>query len=76
MVVKHSGKDLEVKWLTDKPGGDAVRLFDMTRAKSYGFDITFNELSEYLEPLMKKINDLTPLNKDGNIKRRNQRDED
>jgi hypothetical protein len=45
-------------------------------SKSYGFDITFNELSEYLEPLMKKINDLTPLNKDGNIKRRNQRDED
>jgi GDP-L-fucose synthase len=40
MVVKHSGKDLEVKWLTDKPGGDAIRLFDMTRAKSYGFDIS------------------------------------
>ena len=40
MVVKHSDKDLEVKWLTDKPGGDAIRLFDMTRAKSYGFDIS------------------------------------
>ena len=40
MVVKHSGKNLEVKWLTDKPGGDAIRLFDMTRAKSYGFDIS------------------------------------
>ena len=40
MVVKHSGKDLEVKWLTDKPNGDAIRLFDMTRAKSYGFDIS------------------------------------
>jgi GDP-L-fucose synthase len=40
MVVKHSGKDLEVKWLTDKPAGDAIRLFDMTRAKSYGFDIS------------------------------------
>jgi GDP-L-fucose synthase len=40
MVVKYSGKDLEVKWLTDKPNGDAIRLFDMNRAKSYGFDIS------------------------------------
>jgi len=27
----------EIKWLTDAPTGDAKRLFDMTRAKSYGF---------------------------------------
>lgn len=40
MVVKYSGKQLEVKWLTDKPAGDKIRLFDMTRAKSYGFDIS------------------------------------
>ena len=40
MVVKHSGKPLEVKWLTDKPAGDKIRLFDMTRAKSHGFDIS------------------------------------
>lgn len=40
MVVKHSDKQLEVKWLTDKPAGDKVRLFDMTRAKSHGFDIS------------------------------------
>tara|TARA_R110000787_G_scaffold127895_1_gene239549 strand:- start:4712 stop:5683 length:972 start_codon:yes stop_codon:yes gene_type:complete len=40
MVVKHCGKDLPIKWLTDKPSGDALRLFDMTRAKSYGFDIS------------------------------------
>jgi GDP-L-fucose synthase len=40
MVVKHSGKQLEVKWLTDKPAGDKIRLFDMARAKSYGFDIS------------------------------------
>jgi GDP-L-fucose synthase len=40
LVVKHSGKQLEVKWLTDKPAGDKIRLFDMTRAKSYGFDIS------------------------------------
>jgi GDP-L-fucose synthase len=27
-----------IKWLTDKPSGDARRLFDMSRAKSYGFE--------------------------------------
>ena len=37
-VVKHAGKDMEIKWLTDKPMGDKVRLFDMTRAKSYGYN--------------------------------------
>tara|TARA_R110002012_G_scaffold100670_2_gene239421 strand:- start:20519 stop:21490 length:972 start_codon:yes stop_codon:yes gene_type:complete len=42
MVVKHSGKDIPIKWLTDKPSGDALRLFDMTKASSYGFDISVN----------------------------------
>jgi len=45
-------------------------------AKSYGFDITFNDLTEYLKPLMEKINELTPLSKDGYNQRRNFRDED
>lgn len=40
MVVKHCGRDIPIKWLTDKPSGDALRLFDMTKAKSYGFDIS------------------------------------
>jgi GDP-L-fucose synthase len=39
MVVKHSGKDLEVKWLSDKPNGDQKRLFDMSTSKSYGWEI-------------------------------------
>jgi len=39
LVVKHSGKDLEVKWLSDKPNGDQKRLFDMGTAKSYGWEI-------------------------------------
>jgi GDP-L-fucose synthase len=39
LVVKYSDKSLEVKWLTDKPSGDKIRLFDMSRAKSYGYDI-------------------------------------
>jgi len=40
MVVKHANKNLTVRWLTDKPAGDKIRLFDVTRAKSYGFDIS------------------------------------
>lgn len=28
----------EIKWLTDKPSGDAKRIFNMERAKSYGFE--------------------------------------
>jgi GDP-L-fucose synthase len=28
----------EIKWLTDKPSGDAKRIFSMERAKSYGFE--------------------------------------
>jgi GDP-L-fucose synthase len=39
LVVKHSGKNLEVKWLSDKPNGDQKRLFDMSTAKSYGWEI-------------------------------------
>ena len=38
MVVKYANKPLEVKWLTDKPAGDKIRLFDMTRARNYGFN--------------------------------------
>jgi GDP-L-fucose synthase len=34
-VVKHSGKDLEIKWLTDKPNGDAIRVMSTTKAESY-----------------------------------------
>jgi len=37
MVVKHSEKEIEVKWLSDKPSGDKIRLFDMSKANSYNF---------------------------------------
>lgn len=37
MVVKQSGKNNDIKWLTDVPGGDKIRLFDTQRATSYGF---------------------------------------
>jgi GDP-L-fucose synthase len=38
MVVKHSGKSLEIKWLSDMPSGDKKRLFSMDRANKYGFE--------------------------------------
>lgn len=38
MVVKHSGRSLEIKWLTDMPSGDKKRLFSMDRAQKYGFE--------------------------------------
>lgn len=43
---------------------------------SYGFDMTNSELTEYLKPLLEKINELTPLSKDGYNKGRDNRDED
>lgn len=36
IVVKHSGKDLQVKWLTEKPNGDAIRIMSTSKAESYG----------------------------------------
>ena len=43
--------------------------------KDYGFEIHQGELTEYIQPLLNKIDELTPL-KDGDNKRRNQGDED
>jgi len=43
--------------------------------KDYGFEINQGELTEYIQPLLNKIDEITPL-KDGDNKRRNQRDED
>ena len=38
MVIKYSGKSLEIKWLSDMPSGDKKRLFSMDRARKYGFE--------------------------------------
>lgn len=51
MVVKYANKPLEVKWLTDKPAGDKIRLFDMTRAKNYGFNTSVS-LEEGIKKLL------------------------
>jgi GDP-L-fucose synthase len=34
-VVVHSGKNLEIKWLTDKPNGDAIRVMSTQKAEKY-----------------------------------------
>jgi GDP-L-fucose synthase len=36
IVAEYFGK--EIKWLIDKPSGDAKRIFSMERATSYGFE--------------------------------------
>jgi GDP-L-fucose synthase len=36
MVVKNSGKKLEVQWLSDKPNGDAIRIMSTEKANKYG----------------------------------------
>ena len=53
-----------------------VRKHLLSTIKSYGFEITFDELMNYIKPLMEKINELTPLSKDGYNQRRNRWDED
>jgi GDP-L-fucose synthase len=36
IVVRQSGKNLEIKWLTDKPNGDAIRIMSTEKAEKYG----------------------------------------
>jgi dTDP-D-glucose 4,6-dehydratase len=35
-VVNASGKELEIKWLTDKPNGDIKRIMSTDRSEKYG----------------------------------------
>jgi hypothetical protein len=60
--------------LFHKFGDTQKDLFN--QVKDYGFDVTFTEFTDYMKPLMDKINELTPLKKNGNTKRRNRWDED
>jgi hypothetical protein len=61
---------------------DLFSDFGITRSallrdvNAYGFDMTDSELTEYLKPLLEKINELTPLSKDGYNKGRDNWDED
>ena len=40
LVLKYSGRDIPVKWLTDAPSGDIKRLMSTDKMKEYGLDIT------------------------------------
>lgn len=40
LVLKYSGRDIPVKWLTDAPSGDMKRLMSTDKMKKYGLDIT------------------------------------
>lgn len=44
--------------------------------KDYGFEIHHGELTEYIQPLLNKIDEITPLKENGDNKRGNQGDED
>jgi hypothetical protein len=45
-------------------------------ANAYGFDVSDEELRDYLHPLLQNINELTPLSNDGYHTRINRWDED
>jgi len=40
LVLKYSGRDISVKWLTDAPSGDNKRLMSVDRMKKHGLDTT------------------------------------
>jgi len=46
------------------------------QVKNYGLDITWKEFTDYIEPLLKKINELTPLAEYGNQEGTDSWDED
>jgi hypothetical protein len=56
--------------------GDVQKAL-FNRVNNFGFDVTFTEFMDYMQPLIKKIDELTPLKEKehGNIKRRNRWDE-
>lgn len=59
--------------LFHKFGDTQNALFN--QVKDYGFDIDWNDFTDYLKPILSKIDEITPL-KNGNHKRRNQGNED
>ena len=59
-IVKVHGENREIIWDTNKPNGDKIRLMDMTRAKSYGFETKISledgirELMDYYREEVRK----------------------
>ena len=55
-------------------GDEQKALFK--QLQDIGFeDVDWTEFNKFIQPILQKINDITPLS-DGNNERRNQRDED
>ena len=59
LVIKHSGRKIDVEWYTDIPIGDKKRLMSMNKMKKYGFK---NQIS--LEEGIQKTTDWFLNNKD------------
>jgi hypothetical protein len=76
-----SEKDLEnppyysaqLMTLHEKIGGEIRDL--LQQMKDLGFEVEKEDFNEYLKPILKNINELTPLS-DGDYERGNQGDED
>ena len=60
--------------LFHKFGDTQKALFQ--QVKDYGFDIDWNNFTDYTTILLSKIDELTPLKENGNNERRNQGDKD
>jgi len=54
-------------------GDEQKALFQ--QVKDLGFEVDWNDYVNFLQPILQKINDITPLS-DGDYERRNQGDED
>ena len=55
--------------------GDSFKAL-FQQVQDYGLDITWKEFIEYTEPLLKKINELTPLAENGSQEGTDSWDED
>jgi vacuolar-type H+-ATPase catalytic subunit A/Vma1 len=60
--------------LFHKFGDTQKALFQ--QVNDYGFDVGWNEFIEFMSPLLQKINEITPLSKNGYSKRDDSGDED
>lgn len=80
--LEFSEKDLERPPITTATMMGLYNKFTNLRhallkdVNSYGLDMTSSELINHIQPLMSKINELTPLSEHGYHKRRNRWDED
>jgi GDP-L-fucose synthase len=56
IIIKKSGKNIEIKWDTSKPSGDKIRILDTTRAQTYGFQALIS-IAEGIEDTIQWYNE-------------------